>query len=151
MGAALHLRIPPALKTGPHLTALLPAYHIYLLGQWTPRLSTGPKEAERQHQLVANRASIEVKTQTHKSMLEPATNTNQNKREGKRNKKHKKGNKNSNKSYRHSDNMMDSGKDREEEDGGRWGRLGVYMLESRQAEEETRVIPLSGPARQSYS
>ena len=49
-------------------------------------------------------------TQAHKSMLEPATNTNQNKREGKRNKKHKKGNKNSNKSYRHSDNMMDSGK-----------------------------------------
>ena len=48
--------------------------------------------------------------QANKSMLEPATNTNQNKREGKRNKKHKKGNKNSNKSYRHSDNMMDSGK-----------------------------------------
>ena len=43
-------------------------------------------------------------------MLEPATNTNQNKREGKRNKKHKKGNKNSNKSYRHSDNMMNGGK-----------------------------------------
>ena len=42
-------------------------------------------------------------------MLEPATNTNQNKREGKRNKKHKKGNKNSNKSYRSSDNMMDGG------------------------------------------
>ena len=43
-------------------------------------------------------------------MLEPATNTNQNKREGKRNKKHKKGNKNSNKSYRSPDNIMDSGK-----------------------------------------
>ena len=43
-------------------------------------------------------------------MLEPATNTNQNRREGKKNKKHKKGNKNSNKSYGHSDNMMDSGK-----------------------------------------
>ena len=84
-------------------------------------------------------------------MLEPATNTNQNKREGKKNKKHKKGNKNSNKSYRHSDNMMDKWEDGEEEDGGRWGKLGVYMLESRQAEEETRVIPLSGPARQSYS
>ena len=84
-------------------------------------------------------------------MLEPATNTNQNKREGKRNKKHKKGNKDSNKSYRNSDNIMDSGKGREEEDGGRWGKIGVYMLESRQAEEETRVIPLSGPARQSYS
>ena len=41
MGAALHLRIPPALKTGPRLTALLPAYHIYLLGQRTPRLPTG--------------------------------------------------------------------------------------------------------------
>ena len=43
-------------------------------------------------------------------MLEPATNTNQNKREGKRNKKHKKGNKNSNRSYRHSDNIIDNGK-----------------------------------------
>ena len=43
-------------------------------------------------------------------MLEPATNTNQNKREGKRNKKHKKGNKNSNKSYRSSDNIVDTGK-----------------------------------------
>ena len=43
-------------------------------------------------------------------MLEPAINTNQNKREGKRNKKHKKGNKNSNESYRSSDNIMDSGK-----------------------------------------
>ena len=84
-------------------------------------------------------------------MLEPATNTNQNKREGKKNKKHKKGNKSSNKSYRSSENIMGSGKDREEEDGGRWGKLEVYMLESRQAEEETRVIPLSGPARQSYS
>ena len=31
------------------------------------------------------------------------------------------------------------------------GKLWVYMFESRQAEEETRVIPLSGPARQSYS
>ena len=39
-------------------------------------------------------------------MLEPATNTNQNKREGKRNKKHKKGNKDSNKLYRSSDNMI---------------------------------------------
>ena len=84
-------------------------------------------------------------------MLEPATNTNQNKREGKRNKKHKKGNKNSNKSYRSSDNIMDNEKKEEKKDGGRWGKLGVYMLESRQAEEETRVIPLSGPARQSYS
>ena len=84
-------------------------------------------------------------------MLEPATNTNQNKREGKRSKKHKKGNKDSNKSYRSSENIMDGGKDREEEDGGHWGKLGVYMLESRQAEEETRVIPPSGPARQSYS
>jgi hypothetical protein len=98
VGAALHLRIPPALKTGPRLTALLPAYHIYLLGQRTPRLSTGPKEAERQHQLVANRASIAVTTQAHKSMLEQATNTNQNNKEGKRNKKHKKGNKDSNRS-----------------------------------------------------
>ena len=43
-------------------------------------------------------------------MLEPATNTNQNRREGKKNKKHKKGNKNSNKSYRYSNNIMDSGK-----------------------------------------
>ena len=43
-------------------------------------------------------------------MLEPATNTNQNKREGKKNKKHNKGNKDSNKSYRRSDNIMDSGK-----------------------------------------
>ena len=34
---------------------------------------------------------------------------------------------------------------------GRREKLWVYMLESRQAEEETRVIPLSGPARQSYS
>ena len=48
--------------------------------------------------------------QAHKNILEPATNTNQNKREGKRNKKHKKGNKNSNKSYRSSDNIMDRGK-----------------------------------------
>ena len=83
-------------------------------------------------------------------MLEPATNTNQNKREGRRNKKHKKGNKDSNRSYRSSDDIM-VGKGREEEDGGRWGKLGVYMLESRQAEEETLVIPLSGSARQSYS
>ena len=49
-------------------------------------------------------------TQAPRRILEPATNTNQNKREGKKNKKHKKGNKNSNKSYKHSDNMMDSGK-----------------------------------------
>ena len=49
-------------------------------------------------------------TQAHKSMLEPATSTNQNKREGKRNKKHKKGNKDSNRSHKHSDNMMDRGK-----------------------------------------
>ena len=84
-------------------------------------------------------------------MLEPATNTNQNNKEGKRNKKHKKGNKDSNKSYRHSDNIMDSGKGREEEDRGHWGQSWVYMLKSRQAEEETRVIPQSGPARQSYS
>ena len=76
---------------------------------------------------------------------------NQNKREGKKNKKPKKGNKNSNKSYNSSENIMNSRKDRGEEDGGRWGELGVYMLESRQAEEETRVIPLSGPAWQSYS
>ena len=88
--------------------------------------------------------------QTHKNILEPAINTNQNKREGKKNKKHKKGNKDSNKLYRSSDNII-VGKGREEEDGECWGRLGVYMLESRQAEEETRVIPLSGPARQSYS
>ena len=83
-------------------------------------------------------------------MLEPATNTNQNKREGKRNKKHKKGNKDSSKLYKSSDDIR-MGKEREEEDGERWGRPGVYMLESRQAEEDTRVIPLSGPARQSYS
>ena len=94
---------------------------------------------------------MEVMIRAHKSMLKPATNTNQNKREGKKNKKHKKGNKNSNKSYRHSDNMMNNGKGREEEDRECWGKLGVYMLESRQAEEETRKIPLSGPARQSYS
>ena len=43
-------------------------------------------------------------------MLEPATNTNQNKREGKKNKKQRKGNRDSNKSYRSSDNIMDSGK-----------------------------------------
>ena len=62
MGAALHLRIPPALKTGPRLTALLPTLLLTYnpLGQRTPRLTTGPKEAERQHQLVANRASIAV-------------------------------------------------------------------------------------------
>ena len=48
--------------------------------------------------------------QAHKKMLEPATNTNQNKREGKKNKKHKKGNKDSNMSYRSSDNIVDSGK-----------------------------------------
>ena len=42
-------------------------------------------------------------------MLEPATNTNQNKREGKRNKQHKKGNKNSNRSYKGSDNIMNRG------------------------------------------
>ena len=49
-------------------------------------------------------------TQAHKSMLEPATNTNQNKREGRRNKKHKKGNKDSNKSYRNSDDIIMDGK-----------------------------------------
>ena len=66
-----------------------------------------------------------VETQAHKSMLEPTSNTNQNKREGKRNKKHKKGNKNSNKSYRHSDNMMDSGKEEKKktEDAGRARRF----------------------------
>ena len=41
MGAALHLRIPPALKTSPRLTALLPVT-ITLLGEQTPQLSTGP-------------------------------------------------------------------------------------------------------------
>ena len=46
---------------------------------------------------------------------------------------------------------MDSGKVEKKEREGHWGELWVYMLESRQAEEETRVIPLSGPARQSYS
>ena len=40
-------------------------------------------------------------------MLEPTTNTNQNKREGKRNKKHKKGNKDLNKLYRYLENIMD--------------------------------------------
>ena len=114
VGAALHLRIPPALKTGPRLTALLPAYHLYLLGQRTPRLSTGPKEAERQHQLVANRASIAVTIQAHKSMLEQATNTNQNNKEGNKNKKHKKGNKDSNKSWRYSDSIMKDGKEKKE-------------------------------------
>ena len=34
-----------------------------------------------------------------------------------------------------------------EEEGAR-GEPRVYMFESRQAEEETQVIPLSGPARQ---
>ena len=29
--------------------------------------------------------------------------------------------------------MMDKWEDREEEEGGRWGKLGVYMLESRQS------------------
>ena len=115
VGAALHLRIPPALKTGPWLTALLPAYHIYLLGQRTPRLSTGPKEAVRQHQLVANRASIAVTIQAHRSMLEQATNTNQNNKEGNKNKKHKKGNKDSNRSWRYSDSIMkDEGRRRSE-------------------------------------
>ena len=60
-------------------------------------------------------------TQAHKSMLEPATNTNQNRREGKRNKKHKKGNKNSNKSYRSSDNIMGKWEGGKEDGGGRWG------------------------------
>ena len=82
-------------------------------------------------------------------MLEQATNTNQNNKEGNRNKKHKKGNKVSNRSYRSSDNIMDSGKVKKQR--GRRGKLWVYMLESRQAEEETREIPLSGPVRQSYS
>ena len=89
-------------------------------------------------------------TQAHKSILEQATNRNQNNKEGKRNKKHKKGNKDSNKSYGSSDNIVDSGKV-EKKKRGRRGKLWVYMFESRQAEEETRVIPLSGPARQSYS
>ena len=43
-------------------------------------------------------------------MLEPATKTNQNKRDGKKNKEQRKGNRDSNKSYRSSDNIMDSGK-----------------------------------------
>ena len=114
-------------------------------------MSTGPKEAERQHQLVANRASIEVTTQAHKSMIEPATNTNQNNKEGKRNKNHKKGNRAPNKSYRGSDNIMDSGKIEKKKTENAGEGLGVYMLESRQAEEETRVIPQSSPARQFYS
>ena len=46
---------------------------------------------------------------------------------------------------------MDSGKVEKKEEKDAGGKLWVYMLESRQAEEETRVIPLSGPARQSYS
>ena len=46
---------------------------------------------------------------------------------------------------------MNSGKVEKKREKGHWGKLWVYMLESRQAEEETRVIPLSGPARQSYS
>ena len=77
-------------------------------------------------------------------MLEQAINTNQ--KEGNKNKKHKKGNKESNKLWRDSDSMMKDGKRR-----GKKGEPQVYMFESRQAEEETRVIPLSGPARQSYS
>ena len=85
-------------------------------------------------------------------MLEQATNKNQNNKEGNRNMKHKKGNKVSNRSYRSSDNIMimDSGKVKKKKRGQR-GKLWVYMLESRQAEAQTRVIPLSGPARQSYS
>ena len=64
--------------------------------------------------------------------------------------KQRKGNKVSNKSYRSSDNIKDSGKvERKKRERRR--KLWVYMLESRQAEEETRVIPPSGPARQSYS
>ena len=57
-------------------------------------------------------------------MLEPATNTNQNKREGKRNMKHRKGNKDSNRSYKSSDNMMNNGKagkKRTENAGDSWG------------------------------
>ena len=106
VGAALHLRIPPALKTGPRLTALLPAYHIYLLGQRTPRLSTGPKEAERQHQLVANRASIAVNSQAQKYTLEQATNINQNDSEGRRSRGIRKGRMDSNKSEKSSNKMM---------------------------------------------
>ena len=83
-------------------------------------------------------------------MLEQATNKNQNNKEGKKNRKQRKGNKVSNKSYRSSDNIMDMGKGEKEEERTT-GKLWVYTLESRQAEEETRVIPLSGPARQSYS
>ena len=126
VGAALHLRIPPASRTGPRLTALLPAHYIYPLRQRTPRLSTGPKEAERQHQLVANRASIAVTTQAHKSMLEQATNKNQNNKEGNRNKKQRKGNRVSNKSYKSSDNIMDSGKGREEEERTTGKAMGLY-------------------------
>ena len=48
--------------------------------------------------------------QAHKSMLEQATNRNQNNKEGKRNKKHKKGHKDSNKSYRISDDIINRGK-----------------------------------------
>ena len=65
-------------------------------------------------------------TQAHKSMLEPATNTNQNKREGKKNKKHKKGNKDSNRSYKSSDNMMNNRKveKKKTEDAGKgYGRI----------------------------
>ena len=54
-------------------------------------------------------------TQAHKSMLEQATNTNQNNKEGKRNKKHKKGNKDSNKSWRYSDGIMEDVKKSESE------------------------------------
>ena len=79
-------------------------------------------------------------------MLEQATNRNQNNKEGNKNKKHKKGNKDSNKSWRYSDSIMKDGKRKRAR-----GEPRVYMFESRQAEEETRVIPQSGPARQSYS
>ena len=56
-----------------------------------------------------------VTIQAHRSMLEQATNTNQNNKEGNKNKKHKKGNKDSNKLWRYSDNIMKDGRRRENE------------------------------------
>ena len=62
-------------------------------------------------------------TQAHKSMLEQATNRNQNNKDGNRNKKQRKGNKVSNKSYRSSNNILDSGKveKKREDDGESYG------------------------------
>ena len=83
-------------------------------------------------------------TQTHKSILEQATNTNQNNKEGKRNKKHKKGNKDSNKSWRHSDSIIRD-KEKRAERGGTHGFI-CSSLGKQRKRPGVNLVPVRGGA-----